>query len=502
MQPAPATFAQRHVGPYIYQLQPLGMHNFFSVVLGLMGYVLCAQQPVVFQRLQAAEDYWYQTTGLQSVNTLDTCPTSQALQAFFMGKFGQTAIYQPLAADYAAFFARHRCEALSLYEEVAHYQMEQFRDNHYADFLEANLYLAVYLSGLNPLHETTHDRKGLWRLTYPIARKYGLRVDELVDERYAAIQATQAAWWYYFDLKRLYDQEDLVRLAMATSPAMVEKYVQQSITNETGPSQLPAEARQLLFELDLLKLLFQPGWFQIKTNRIAQHFNNFVQLQPTGKVAFDVLASFTQLPVQKIREWNPVFVGGVFPEQYTTVPLYLPKEAAKLFQQHAAAIYAASKVAAVVPVEVQAIPSKPIATEVAQPEGALFMHTIKPGESLGLLAEKYMVRLSDLKSWNNIKGETIFAGQKLKIYTAAPTSSAPPAPKPTVATTSKPTPTTKSATKDPNPREERHVVASGETLWKISRKYPGVSPEDIMEWNNLASPSIYAGQKLVIKSQQ
>ena len=42
-------------------------------------------------------------------------------------------------------------------------------------------------------------------------------------------------------------------------------------------------------------------------------------------------------------------------------------------------------------------------------------YTVKSGDSLGKIAQKNNCTISDLKSWNGIKGNTIYAGQKLKI---------------------------------------------------------------------------------------
>ncbi len=42
-------------------------------------------------------------------------------------------------------------------------------------------------------------------------------------------------------------------------------------------------------------------------------------------------------------------------------------------------------------------------------------HTVKKGETLGKLAEKYDVTISDIKKWNKIKGDTIEIGQKLVV---------------------------------------------------------------------------------------
>ncbi len=40
-------------------------------------------------------------------------------------------------------------------------------------------------------------------------------------------------------------------------------------------------------------------------------------------------------------------------------------------------------------------------------------HTVKKGETLGKLADKYNCSIADLKKWNNLKKDTIEIGQKL-----------------------------------------------------------------------------------------
>ena len=44
-------------------------------------------------------------------------------------------------------------------------------------------------------------------------------------------------------------------------------------------------------------------------------------------------------------------------------------------------------------------------------------HKVKKGESLGVIADKNNVSISDLRKWNNIKGSNINAGQSLVIQT-------------------------------------------------------------------------------------
>ena len=43
----------------------------------------------------------------------------------------------------------------------------------------------------------------------------------------------------------------------------------------------------------------------------------------------------------------------------------------------------------------------------------------------------------------------------------------------------------------------RHVVATGETLSKISQKY-GCSLDDLKKWNSLSSDGLKLGQSLIV----
>ena len=41
-----------------------------------------------------------------------------------------------------------------------------------------------------------------------------------------------------------------------------------------------------------------------------------------------------------------------------------------------------------------------------------------------------------------------------------------------------------------------HVVQSGDSLWTISKKYPGISVENLKEWNGISGNNLKPGTKL------
>lgn len=113
-----------------------------------------------------------------------------------------------------------------------------------------------------------------------------------------------------------------------------------------------------------------------------------------------------------------------------------------------------------------AIPNKPNTVETKT-----ITHTVKSGEFLGKIASHYKVKIADIRRQNNLKSDTLWVGQKLKI---------------TVAVKDKPI--------------RKHKVARGEYLGKIASKY-GVSVSSIRKANNLRSDELAVGQVLIIPNK-
>ena len=123
------------------------------------------------------------------------------------------------------------------------------------------------------------------------------------------------------------------------------------------------------------------------------------------------------------------------------------------------------------------------------------MHRVRNGEVLGLIAEKYRVRVSDIRNWNGLSGNLIRVGQRLNIW-IYPGTTPRPDPKPSntqnVASTS-----TSSEFRLPEGAKIHHV-RPGDTLWDISRMYQNLSVDKIKKLNNLKTNRIDPGQVLVI----
>lgn len=99
-------------------------------------------------------------------------------------------------------------------------------------------------------------------------------------------------------------------------------------------------------------------------------------------------------------------------------------------------------------------------------------YTVKSGDSLYSIASKNDLTVQELKNYNNLTSNVLQIGQILKI--------------PVVSTE-----------EVPIGKYSEYVVKSGDSLYSIGRKY-GVSPQELMNYNNLTSNLLSIGQTLKI----
>ena len=114
-------------------------------------------------------------------------------------------------------------------------------------------------------------------------------------------------------------------------------------------------------------------------------------------------------------------------------------------------------------------------------------YIVTKGDSLWNIAQKFDVKMHEIISLNELKNIThLSIGQKLKI----PASSAAIAQQGTI--------TSSTAVQKSEVKDIVHYVQKGETLWQISRRY-GVSLQSITKANGISENSrILVGQKLII----
>ena len=124
------------------------------------------------------------------------------------------------------------------------------------------------------------------------------------------------------------------------------------------------------------------------------------------------------------------------------------------------------------------------------PERKDIQYVVQKGDNLGNIAKKFGASLDDLKQWNNLVANSIALGSTLIV---AKNEIAIVTNKATVASFKK-----KDDFTTPAKKEAEYYVKKGDSLYSISKKYPGVTISDLKKWNNIKDEELKPGMKLKI----
>jgi membrane-bound lytic murein transglycosylase D len=345
-------------------------------------------------------------------------------------------------------------------------------------------YLAMVESALNPTAGSRAGAKGLWQFMLATGKDYGLRVTSLLDERYDPMKETVAACQYLQSLYARYGDWFLVLAAYNSGPGTVNKAILRAggVRNYWAIwPYLPKETRgyvpAFIAVTYVMNFATEHNLYPINPG-LLMHGTDTVMVR--DYVAFDQISECVGVPMEDIIFFNPQYTKQIIPASSDSpYALRLPMKYALRFVQLEDSIYNYKTTAAI---------NKEKIVEQVKEVSDSFTHVVKKGESLGSIAKKYHVSVSNIRQWNHLKKDTIHVGQKLVIYR----SGAP------MAQAGKSKSTGKSSGQTTTSTVKTHTVKKGETLSSIGRKYD-CTAEQIKKWNGLKSNSIKVGQKLKIK---
>ena len=234
-------------------------------------------------------------------------------------------------------------------------------------------------------------------------------------------------------------------------------------------------------------------------------------VQINGKYTYEQIAKYLDMPAADVATLNPVFKTNGLPGTSNNQSLRLPKEKIGLFLANQDSIRFNSNLA----VETEFFAQSKIPT--VQRTSSI-THSVKKGESLGKIANKYNVSVAQLKSWNKLRSNTVVKGQKLKIKReiSVPENLAKAESKldsltsdssktqEEIASSAKPTDkkiiAKKPLTTNSNAVYIFHTVQPGDTLWSIANKYDGATIDKLKKLNkNVNTSKLKPGQKIKVQ---
>lgn len=424
--------------------------------------------------------------------------------------------YNDIVKRYIDVYAKKKKSSVEVMLGLSEYYFPMFDDIFdYYDVPNEMKYMSIIESALNPRAYSRTRAVGLWQFMYGTGRIYGLEINSLVDERADPIKATHAAASYVKDLYEIYHDWILVIAAYNCGPGNVNRAIRRAggKTNYWDIYYyLPRETRGHI-----------PAFIAATYVMNFYKEHNLVPAQVDFPVSADTImigeplhlqqvSEILNIPLQEIRDLNPQYRCDIIPGGKKLYPLILPVEHTLDFIDSEDAIFAYKDSVFFDPQRIKVTPNTRSVSgfipEAPGGDNVKITYTVKSGDNIGYISEWFGVRTSDLRYWNNIHRNTIRAGQKLAIYKHK--SKAEKYKKldkmsfaekqASIGKSAVTSQVTESPKMDSSGNFVLYTVKSGDTLWEIAQKYPGVSDRDIMRLNNLSSASkLKPGQQLKIK---
>lgn len=382
-------------------------------------------------------------------------------------------------------------------------------------------YLAVVESALNPVALSRVGACGLWQFMLPTGKMYGLEINSLIDERRDPEKATHAACRYFKDMYEIYGDWNLVLASYNCGPGNVNKAIRRS-GGKTDFWQiypyLPKETRSYV-------PLF------IAANYIMNYYceHNICPIQTDLPMATDTVmihnalhfqqvSDVLNMDIEQLRALNPQYKRDIIPGNTKSSVLKLPAAQTYSFVDKEDTVYThrAEDLLA------NCLPS----TSASLTSGATkekITHKVLSGENLYTVANRYGVTAQDIKKWNKLGSTRVSPGKQLVLYVdnggvalaSVKKAESPKKPEADKAEPKKVEPkktaavsgtvqavkqTTQSAEKSTSTGS--YKVKSGDSLYSIAKKYPGVSIDDLQKANGLRDGSIRPGQILKIPASK
>lgn len=409
--------------------------------------------------------------------------------------------YNSITRQYIDFYAYKRRNLVSYMLGNSEYYFPYFEEalDRYGLPLELK-YLPVIESALNPRAYSRARAVGLWQFILPTARLYNLKVTSFIDERMDIIKASDAAARYLRDLYNVFQDWHLTIAAYNCGPGNINKAIKRSgkTTYWEMYNYLPRETRGYVPAFIAAAYTFHyykelniiPKKTYIPTNVDTVYVNKMLHLKQVSELL--------KIPIELLEVLNPQYKKDIIPgNSDNPLPLYLPVENVSEFITLGDSVYKYKDTLFFKSIR----PSSYIAASNSNMEEVAIYHKVKKGETVGTIARKYHVKISDLKAWNNLKGKNpiIRKGQNLVIYVMRKkrTRSQQKNSNPTDSLNLKvvvPNDTIKN--ENITNRPSYHIVKKGDSLYSIAKLY-NITIEDICKANNISkSEIIKVGQRI------
>ena len=457
--------------------------------------------------------------------------------------------YNPALENVIKSFLKNRAKSFERQMAIAEYYFPLFEEklSKYNLPLEIK-YLAIVESALQPKAKSKVGAGGLWQFMPATGKQYKLDITTYVDERHDPIKSTEAACHYMMNMYEIFGDWSLVLASYNCGPGNVSKAIRRSggktdyweirkyLPQETA-NYLPA----FLATMYIYEFKKEHG---LVPHKAEMKYAETDTVMVKHAMTFKQLSDLLDISEEQLEYLNPIYKSKYIPsigdehfylrlpknkigifvsneekiygylayleqEKINKIQLAQVRKRDSIAKQDSIAVASNFKMKSNEPTEYEEVIKKRTKEVVSKN-----YHKVKSGESLGVIADKNNVSISDLRKWNNIKGSNINAGQSLVIQSTKKVTVNEVIKKPKKKTeiieadvetavaenTVKPVVNKYADAKSKlEIKEDYYIVQKGDSIFSITRKFPNLTADDLKKKNDLKTDNIQPGMKLKIQ---
>ena len=311
--------------------------------------------------------------------------------------------------------------------------------------------IPIVESALDPYAFSPGGATGPWQFMRPTALEYGLSIDRWYDGRRDIIAATEAALDYLEVLRQRLDHWPLAIAAYNAGGARVQRAVKRASSTDFFALQLPRETQYYLPKiLALAAVISAPEDYSISLPDVINE-QSFTTLVLPSQFDLQVVSQLTKMPLKELKDWNPAlkrWATAAKDGHHIIVPLKQSE------QKHSS-------------LDITTLQDL---VQTIRPNERMHWQeiTVRPGDSLSVLAQRYNTDITTLRFANKLRGTTIRAGHSLLVPVHSKTQS---------------------PNNGASANQLSYTVQSGDSLWSIAKKH-NTSIANLVKTNRIAPRDI------------
>ena len=435
---------------------------------------------------QKNTEEYVQEINLDSVKLTSSIPDSVYIRRLKEMNSFITLPYNDIVRGYLIHYSEKMKSGMKRIIGLSSYYMPIFQETFDRHGLPEELKaMAIIESALNPTAVSRAGAKGMWQFMYNTAKIYGLHIDSFVDERLDPVKSADAAARYLKDAYKIFGDWNLAIASYNCGAGNVQKAIKRAGSRQFWDIWpfLPREPRgdvpAFVGALYAMKYHKEHS-IEALAAPMPVHTDTF---KIRKMVHLKQVSELTGAPLEELQSLNPQYRHNIIPGNDREYILRIPYKFTDAFIAHEDSLHRHKDSIYFNPLTIKKIKDGG--------DGQRIVYRVKSGDYLGKIATRYRVTVTQIKKWNGLKSNNISIGQRLIIYSGRAGA---------VASSS-------SSGNSSGPKVNTAAAAKGHTLYKvkegdsfylIAKNYPGVSAQNIMDYNGLSSSSLRPGTTIKI----